>query len=206
MTEFGSDAGLPGSPTPPPPPPFGTFGAPAAPSYTPGYPPQGYGAPGYPPQYGSMQMQKPPRPPVRVGSTVLAVGGLVMIIGSFLEWYTLNGESRTGMDPEYFLYGRSNSGPVFVFLGVLAVGFGIAQFAARKVLAVAICAVVFASFGALGVLAEVSEQSDVADLAEIFGDQFSSGPGLWVVLAGAAAALGGAIATLSARRRWPKQA
>ncbi len=88
----------------------------------------------------------------------------------------------------------------------MAIGFGIAQLAARKVLAVAILAVVFTSFAVLAALADLADVSDAKDLASAFGLEFNTGPGLYVILVGSLVALGGAIATLAKRRVWPKQA
>lgn len=224
MSDFGSDPlapDLPGAPPPTPtagpfgpqwpssppssyqPPPFTQHAAPSA-----AYPQAGY-PPGAPPPVGYMPMpgfvQKPPRPPVRVGSLLLIVGGVVLVTGSFLRWFTLgevhyNGFGSTNAGGAFDI--DMNDGAAYVFFGVLSLGFGIAQLAARKVLAVAIIATVFASFAALAAINDVNDLGDLEMFGDLFGG-FSRGPGLWVVLLGSLIALGGAIATLSARRRWP---
>jgi hypothetical protein len=87
---------------------------------------------------------------------------------------------------------------VFVFLGVVLGGLGIAMLAARRVLAVAIIAVVVAVFA---VLAAIVDLNDVNDLHGLLDENFTVGPGLWVVLLGSLVALGGSIAALAKRRR-----
>jgi hypothetical protein len=155
---------------------------------------------GYYPVAGATQ--KPPRPAVQVGSMLLIAGGVLLILGSFLEWFNIEGESFNGFSGDG--ENEVKDGPVFVFFGLLALGFGIAQLMAKRVLAVAILAVVFASFALLGALADLGDVSDLQDLADTFGAEFSQGPGLWVILLGACAALAGGIATLAKRRTWPK--
>lgn len=146
--------------------------------------------------------QKPPRPAVQVGSMLLIAGGVLMILGSFLEWFNIEGESFNGFSGDDA--NEVKDGPVFVFFGVLALGFGIAQLMAKRVLAVAIVAVVFTSFALLGVLADLGDVSDLQELADIYDADFSQGPGLWIILLGAGGALAGGIATLAKRRTWPK--
>ncbi|MEZ5271083.1 MAG: hypothetical protein R2694_02075 [Ilumatobacteraceae bacterium] len=188
----------PGSMLPTPPPPSAgasPFGAPggAAP------PPPVYAAPpGYTPM--AAVGQKPPRPAVTVGAGLLAAGGALMIVGSFLNWFTIEGESFTGFSSDG---DNMKDGPVFVFLGVLALAFGITQLMARKVLAVAILSVVFAVFGILAALADITDVSDAKDLADAFGIDMSFGPGLWIILVGAFVAVGGGVATIAKRRVWP---
>ena len=190
MSDFGTE------PTLPPPP------APYPPQAT-GIPPA-YAPPGYAP-YAAAAVPKPPRPPVPVGSWLLIGGAVVMIVGSALNWYTVAGTKLNGFedtfDPDT---GRvtTNTGGVFVLLAILALGFGIAQLAAKRVPAVAILAVVFATFGVLGVAGELANTSDRRHFVE-GSATFSMGPGIYVVLLGALVALAGSIATLSRRRRWP---
>ena len=187
-------------PSRPPPPPQAPFGAPAAPppssAYPPAYNPGGQAPPGYAPFAGAPV--KPPRPAVTVGSLFLVVGGVLLIVGSVLNWFTIEGTKYNGFAGDG---GDTKDGPVFVFFAVLLIGFGIAQLAAKRVLAVAILAVVFASFSILAALADVGNVGDAIDLANGFGISASRGPGLWVVLLGSLVALGGGIATLSKRRR-----
>ncbi|MGB8860818.1 MAG: hypothetical protein WCC60_16280 [Ilumatobacteraceae bacterium] len=196
------------APVPPPPaPPQAPFGAPGAPPPPAAYPAQGFpgqgfpGQGGYPPQgYAPMgaMAQKPPRPAVAVGSGLLILGGIMLIAGSFLNWFSLFGEKYTGFSGSG---GDTKDGPVFVFFGVLALGFGISQLLARKVLAVGILAIVFAAFAVLAALADLSDVSDAMDLAESIDATASQGPGLWVILIGSLLALAGGIATVAKRRR-----
>jgi hypothetical protein len=141
---------------------------------------------------------KPPRPAVPVGSILLIIGGALMIGGSFMEWFSIAGTKYTGFSGED---GDTKDGPVFVFLGVLAAGFGLTQLLARKVLAVAILAIVFAVFALFAALADIGDVADAMDLAKLYSIEASRGPGLWLILVGAAVALGGSIATTAKRRR-----
>jgi len=163
-------------------------------------PPPGYAPPpGYSP-YPAAPTQKPPRPAVAAGSLLLIAGGAITIAGCFLKWFSGGGESANGftegLDDLTVIGIDLVPGGAFVVLSVLAIGFGIAQLAAKKVLAVAILAVVFASFG---VLSAMSNLGDLSDLADIFG--IEKGPGMYVVALGNLLALAGGIATLAKRRR-----
>ncbi|MDO8361351.1 MAG: hypothetical protein Q7V88_00500 [Actinomycetota bacterium] len=216
MSDFSSDPSrLP--PAPPPPSsqqsPFGAPGGPPPPLYAPGAPPPPYGyqPAGYPPSgyspLGMVQQQKPPRPSVAVGSVLLILGAAITVLGCALTWITVDGVELNGFAEEPIgLNSTANAGPAFVLFAVVLAGFGIAQLAARKVLAVAILAVVFASFAALMVIAAYSEVNDRVDFQTVFGSSASFGPGVWVVALGTLVALGGAVATLSKRRAWPTPA
>lgn len=195
MSDFEPDPS-PTTPMPPapgappfvsPPPPPAAYGVP------PGYVPTGY------PAVGSGQ--QPPRPAVTVGAGLIAGGGALMVLGSFLNWFTIEGQSFTGFSSEG---DNMKDGPVFVFLGVLALAFGITLLAARKVLAVAILAVAFGAFAVLAALADITDVSDAKDLATALGVDMSFGPGLWIIIIGALMALGGGIASLAKRRAWPR--
>ena len=146
---------------------------------------------------------KSPRPPVVAGSVLIIVGAAMMIVGSFLTWFSLDvglggSESFNGFASDG---GDMRDGPVFVFLAVVVGGLGLALLLARKVLAVAIIAVVFASFSIMAALADISDVSDAKDTLGVFGGALKWGPGLWVILVGTLVALGGSIAALAKRRR-----
>ncbi len=152
------------------------------------------------PGYAAAPMAKPPRPQVKTGVTIAVLGSVLMIVGSFLSWFSIDSgfgesESITGFTK---LAGESKDGPAFVFLGVVVGGLAIAMFFAGRVLAVAIVAVVFASFAVLAVIVDLS---DVSDLITLFDGSISWGPGLWVILVGAGMGLSGSIAALAKRRR-----
>ena len=197
MSDFNEIPSVPAPPTGSTPSPFAAPSAPPPPaSYgAPGYVAPGYGAPGFP--VGGVPAQKPPRPAVTVGAGLLVLGGVLLIAGSFLTWFSVLGESYTG-----FSSGDSGSkdGPVFVFLGVVVLAFGIVQLMARKVLVIGILAIVFSALALIAALADISDVSDVVDLADAVGIEASSGPGLWVILIGALIAMAGAIATVAKRR------
>lgn len=217
MSDFNQQPGVPTPPPPAAPAPFAApgapgapqapFAAPGAPQPPAGYPPHGAPQPGYAPQQGYPVpgyaaypgvAVKPPRPAVQVGSLLLIVGGVLMIAGSFLEWFSIQGESYTGFSGEG---SDTKDGPVFVFFGVLALGFGIAQLMARKVLAVAILSIVFGALALFAALADIGDVSDAMDLAKLIGIEASQGPGLWVILVGSLVALAGGIATTAKRRK-----
>ena len=186
MSDFSSD------PYQPPAPP-----APAGFSPAPPPPPMG----GYPPAPGmmpGMTMGKPPRPAVTVGAALLIAGGVLLILGSFLNWFSFEGTDYNGFSGEE---GDTKDGPVFVFFGVLAAGFGVAMLAAKRMLAVAILGIVFSAFAVFAAFADLADVADAKDVAEVFGIEFSQGPGLWVVLLGGLLALAGSITALAKRRR-----
>ena len=191
MSDFNPNPSVPQAP--PPPVPQAPFGPPGAPP-----PPMGYVPPGYTPSANSA-WQKPPRPAVPVGSALLILGGAMLIAGSFLNWFTVDGENFTGFSSAGS--DDTKDGPVFVFLGVLAMGFGLAQLVARRVLAVAILAIVFAAFALLAALADIGDVGNLLDFFDATGIDASRGPGLWVILVGSLVAVAGGIATVAKRRK-----
>ena len=184
-----SDAGNSFVPPPPPPPP----------AYAP--PPASYGpAPSYaPPPPQSFESSKPARPRVTVGASLTLAGGVLAAIGSFLTWFTLEGQSFTGFSKD--ANNDSKDGPVFLVLGLALIGLAVALLVARKVLAVTIVAVVLAALTVLFALADLGTVADADDKAKLLGLSFSSGPGLYLCLVGGLVALGGSIAALARRRR-----
>lgn len=192
MSDFNEIPNVPAPPTGSTPSPFG---APSAPPPPPSYGVPTYGAPGFP--VGGVPAQKPPRPAVTVGAGILVLGGVLLIVGSFLTWFSIFGEKYTG-----FSGGDSGSrdGPVFVFFGVVVLAFGIVQLMARKVLAIGILAIVMSALALLAALADISDVSDRVNLSDSSGLDASTGPGLWVILVGALIAMAGAIATVAKRR------
>lgn len=207
MSDF--DQPLPPSPTPPPPPPGG-FGAPPAPFGAPGAPTPPPAAGWYgPPGAAGYPLPAAPtagqRPKVVVGSVLLIAGGVLLIVGSFLNWAKVS-LGGIGFDMSFNGFGsgdETKDGPVFVFFALVLAGFGITMLAARKVLAVSILAVVFASLAVLVAIADLKDVSDLAAELGVFGStvDVQIGPGLWVVLIGAVMSLAGGIATLAVRRK-----
>ena len=191
MSDFNEIPGVPPPPAGAAPSPFAAPAPPPPPSYS--MPP--YGVSGYPVMASG---SKPLRPAVTVGAALLVGGAALMILGSFLTWFTILGVSSSG-----FSSGDddgSKDGPIFLVLGLLLLGFGIAQLAARKVLAIGILAIIVAVSGLFAVLFDLSDVSDSVDLADSIGIDASSGPGLWIILIGSMIALAGAIATVAKRR------
>lgn len=200
MSDFGGPVPPPhGSPPPPPPPPAPPYGAPA-------YGATGYGAPAYgvpssfpmAPTTGH-ESGKAPRPAVPVGSWLLLIGAVAVGIGSFLTWYTIAGTAINGFDIDS---DETTNGGGLIFMAIVLAGFAITGLFARRVLAVAILAVIFGAFTVLFVIGALSDGSDLKSLVDAVRQDFTWGPGLWVALGGSLVALAGSIVTLSKRRRW----
>ncbi|MDO8389398.1 MAG: hypothetical protein Q7V57_02835 [Actinomycetota bacterium] len=180
MSDFGSD------PTIPPAPPA------AAP------PPPGYAPPaGYSP-YPAAPAQKPPRPAVPNAAYLLIAGGVLMIVGSALNWFSLFGEDFNGFSE---VDGSQKDGPAFVFFALVAIGAAITFLAAKRVLAVAIIACVLEVFAMFAAFADIGDVNDAMDLADTAGFEASQGAGLYVVLLGSLLALAGSIVAIAKRRR-----
>jgi len=140
---------------------------------------------------------KGPRPAVTVGAALLVAGGALMIVGSLLSWFTLDGDSINGFSKDS---DGTNDGPVFAVLGGLAIIFGFVQLASKKVLALGIIAIVTSAIGLLAGFADLGDVNDVVDIGEAFGVDVNVGPGLYVVILGSVVAIAGAIATVAKRR------
>jgi len=128
---------------------------------------------------------------------MLVLGGVLLIAGSFLTWFSILGEKYTGFSSGD---GGTKDGPVFAFFGVVVLAFGVVQLMARKVLAIGILAIVVSAIALLAALADLGDVSDAVDLADNLGIDGASGPGLWVILIGSLIAMAGAIATVAKRR------
>jgi hypothetical protein len=181
MSDFNSDPQVP-----PPPPPAAP--APPAPGYA---PPPGYGS--YP-----QVAAKPPRPAVPIAGYLCLAGGALLILGSVLNWFSIQGEDFNGFST---VGDETKDGPVFVFFGIVAIGAGITFLAARRVLALAIVALVLEVFAMFGAFADLGDVADAKDIAETFDVDFTTGPGLYVVLLGSLIAIAGNIVALAKRRR-----
>jgi hypothetical protein len=187
---------------PPPPPPPSQFGTPSP--YAGG---QSFGAPGSPSPYGPQSafgqqqyvaMSKP-RPPVPVGGVLLLLGGAMTAVGSFLTWFTVEGQDYTG-----FSKGSTDDvkdGPFFLVFGLILLGFGVSLLVARKVLAVAIIGIVAAAVTVIFALADLGSVDDNKKLARAFDLAFSTGPGLYLCVFGGLIALAGSIVATATRRR-----
>jgi hypothetical protein len=120
-------------------------------------------------------------------------GAVVMIIGCFLTWFTIRGVDVNGFTD---LGDEDRDGPAFFGFAVILAAFGITTLAARRLLPIAILAVVLASFATIFALADYGDINDLEDLG--FAD---GGPGLPVVIVGSLIALAGGIVALAKRRR-----
>jgi len=129
----------------------------------------------------------------------MIAGAFVVIVGCFLPWLTVEGDSFNGFAEDDS--GDSNDGVVFLVLAVAVLGFGITTLVAKRLLPIAILTVVFASFILLGSIADLSEVSDAMDVGERFDLDISIGAGLPIILVGSGGALAGGIVALATRRR-----
>jgi hypothetical protein len=126
----------------------------------------------------------------------LLIGGAVVIaIGSFLTWFTIEGEEITGFTE---LADETRDGPALVGFAVILAGFGITTLAARRLLPIAILAVVFAS---ISLLVALVDYGDVVDLEDEPFLTVEAGPGLPIAIVGSLIALAGGIVALAKRRR-----
>lgn len=133
-----------------------------------------------------------------VGALLLLGGAVLVVIGSFLTWFSfgdidVNGFTEFG---DQSTDEETRDGPVFVALAVILAGLAITTLAAKRLLPIAILAVIFA---ALSVLAGLVDFADVQDAQDVFGVE--PGPGLPVILLGSLVALAGGIVTLATRRK-----
>jgi hypothetical protein len=171
-------------------------------------PPAGYGsAPSFPAAYGAQApvfvAVKPPRPRIIAAALLMLVGGVVMIVGAALPWISESGTDYNAF--EEWTIGSINNlfiedtppGGMFVLLGVVLIGFGIATLAAGRLLPIMIIGIVFAAFAVLGTITHLADYVDVTDTTSA-----SLGPGIIVTMIGSAAALAGAIAGCATRRKW----
>lgn len=152
---------------------------------------------------GMLTAAKPARPAVTTGAALMILGGALMIVGSLLNWFEIEGESFSGFSS---VDGETKDGPVFSVLGGIAIAFGFIQLLSKKVLALGIIGVVISAFGLLAAVADVGDVNDAVDqlkrINEANGFSFtaSTGPGLYVVIGGAALAIAGSIASIAKRR------
>jgi hypothetical protein len=147
-----------------------------------------------------MVAAKPPRPDVKVGALLTIIGSIITIIGVFLPWVTVGGESQNGtgvfLTSDLTIF--DNPGSAVIVFAVITGGLGIALFFAGRVLAVAIIAIVMASIALLIGIGMVAVASDTSN----FGDG-SVGIGAILQPTAPLLTLAGAIVATSKRRRWP---
>ena len=119
-----------------------------------------------------------------------------MIAGSILHWFDLDGVSFNG-----FTSGLDSvtnvRGGIFDVVGAVVLGFGITQLLARRVFALGIIGAVLSAIGLLVGLKALSDVSDLVDFGRLFGADVSTGPGLYVAVAGGVLGTIGSIATVA---------
>lgn len=134
------------------------------------------------------------RPSVTIGATLMAIGGALMIAGSVLNWF--NSENQTFNGFTSGLGDITNvKGGIFAVAGALVLVFGVIQLLAKRVLALGIIGAVVSSIGLVVGLKALSDVSDLVDFARLFGAHVSTGPGLYVAVAGGIVGTIGSIAT-----------
>ncbi len=139
---------------------------------------------------------KLPRPSVTLGAALVALGGALMIAGSTLSWFDLDGETFNGFTSG--LQDVTNvRGGLFSVLGAALLGFGITQLLAKKMLAVGIIGAVTSAVGLLGGLKAISDVNDLVDFGRLFGADVATGPGLYVAVAGGVIGTIGSLVTVA---------
>lgn len=118
-----------------------------------------------------------------------------MIVGSILHWFELDNVTFNGFTSG--LEGVTNvKGGIFDVLGAVVLGFGITQLLAKKVIALGIIGAVLSAIGLLVGLKGLSDVNDLIDFGQLFGADVSTGPGLYVAVAGGVLGTIGSIATV----------
>ena len=130
-------------------------------------------------------------------------GGVVMVIGCIVPWFkltfveesfTVNAFTDIGVDED-------SSDAFLLVLALAVLAFGITTLLAKRLLPIAILAVVLASFA---LIATITRLSDVAELGDLF--DVTWGAGLPILLVGSAAGLAGGRAVTERRPRRPPPA
>ncbi|CAN5419614.1 hypothetical protein BH23ACT3_BH23ACT3_18330 [soil metagenome] len=128
---------------------------------------------------------------------MLAAGGALAFVGTFLPWVNLSGDSLSGFDDLLTSEGTVLEAPglAAVVGGVIAVALGITLVAAGRILAVAIVGIVLSAIGLLVGLGFVVIAADVASWTS-----GSIGIGAILQPIGPALALTGSIIATAKRR------
>ncbi|CAN5759053.1 hypothetical protein BH20ACT4_BH20ACT4_01400 [soil metagenome] len=141
----------------------------------------------------------PPAPTARrevpLAAWLMIAGAALLVVGSFLPWFSIGDESISGMDE---IGGDSRDGPVFVGLAVVIAVLGMITLLKRRILGVVIAALVLAAFA---LMAGVIDFGDVQELKDLTGGRADAGIGLPVIILGAALAAAGSIVGLVKRSR-----
>ena len=192
------------APLPPPTPtlggeaPFAVRAPVPPPPFTPNPPAYGFpGAPGAFQPYGAAV--RPPRPKVAVGGWLLVGGGALTALGSFLTWFSVSGQDFTGFTKDDS--GSVRDGPFFLIIGLVLLCLGLTLVAARRVLAIAIIAIVVGVIATWGALADIGSVNDIKTFGEVFDQKVDFGPGLYLCLVGGAIGLAGSVIAVAKRRR-----
>ncbi len=130
-----------------------------------------------------------PRPKSPIGSVLIIAGAALLVLAAYLPWYKDgNGVTYTGMDSFARHLGADTfegPGKVWVGIGVIVGGLGIAAFFAGRQVALAIVTLVFAAIGALISLIGVGVASDQKKYDELFGNPGSTKIGAILGVSGA---------------------
>lgn len=152
-----------------------------------------------PPPISLATVVQRPRPKVAIAAVVVLGGGALMTLGSFLTWLDFDQLSFNGFTTGLDSFTNVN-GVFFLVSGLIVVGCGGGQLAANKILALGIVGIATSAIGLLIGLKVLGDVTDLVDLFTALGADAATGVGLYVVIAGAIAALGGSIATVAKPR------
>lgn len=136
------------------------------------------------------------RPTVTVGATLVVAGGVLLIVGSILNWFDLDGITFNGFTSGLETF-TNVKGVLFGLVGAVVVGFGIVQLAAHRIVAIGVLGGTTSLVGLMVALKALSDVDNVVELGRFLGADISTGPGLYVAILGAIVALIGSVATVA---------
>jgi hypothetical protein len=152
-------------------------------------------------QYGFALAPKPPRPAARTGAGLLMAGGVIHMLAVFMPWYQGKGvPTLKGMDSFFTVDGTGYidaPGKVWLVIGALLFGLGLATFIAGRILAVAILAVIVSIAGLFGAILGYGVVKNERDAQHVGDVAFGVNVGTLAIFA----ALAGSIQVLAKRRR-----
>lgn len=139
-----------------------------------------------------------PRPAAIVGALLTLTGAIIVGVGASLTWFSLGETDFDGFSEIDPTTSDASLGVTFVTLAVIVAGLAVTTLAARRILPIAIVAVVLTAFLTV---AGVGKYTDLRDDVRQFEGFGAVGLGLPVIILGAVVALVGSILVLARRRR-----
>ena len=156
----------------------------------------GFSTPPPPPPAFPPVATKFPRPSVTIGATLVVLGGALMIAGSILNWFDLDGVTFNGFTSQLGDYTNVKGG-IFDVLGALTIVFGVTQLVFKRVTAVGIISGVTGVASLLVGLKGLSNVDDLVSVSRFLGLNVSTGPGLYVAVAGGVLGTIGSVVTVA---------